>query len=188
MAQHAGLELHEAEQRLRDKVLQRIGNLHNLAIGQLGLKRAFLMFDPADTGIITPESFIKILANFGFSRKDAAMIFRAYDTTHSGSIDIRAFQRLLMRPGPPAYSTLAVAEAKQKAKMDVTLQMRSMSSTSKPRNALPLEEVQRRLKAKLEHRVGNLFNRSSGLLGQSRAFGIFNPVNGSISWNPSPRP
>lgn len=177
--QRGSLQLEVAEQRLRDKVLQRIGNLHNNAVGQLGLKRAFLIFDPQDLGVITPDNFVKVLGNLGFAQKDAALIFQKYDENKNGSIDVREFQRLLMKPAAPAYSTLAMAEAKMKAKRDATMQL-TRSMGTQPFQRLPVSQVQERLRDKLEQRVGNLWNRNVGQLGEERAFSLFNPREGRI--------
>jgi len=182
MNQFATLELHDAEQRLREKVLQRIGNAANKAVGQLGLKRAFLIFDPQDEGVITPQNFIKILENLGFAKRDAALIFQKYDQNGSGRIELSSFQRLLMMPARAQFSTMAMAEARQKAAAKHTHDaLRWQGATNSPvHHRLPVEEVEARLKAKLEHRIGNLFNRSSGQLGEDRAFSLFNPVEGNI--------
>ena len=161
----------DAEQRLREKVLQRIGNLHNNAVGQLGLRRAFLMFDPEDKGTITPENFVRILENFGFAKKDAAMIFRKYDVNGNGEIDVREFQTMLMKPKPQGFSTLAMAESKAKAKRDYVAAAAAASKVV----PLPVETVEERLKVKIEQRVGNLWNKCIGQLGERRAFSLFNP-------------
>jgi len=136
------------------------------------------MFDPADCGVIKPEPFIKILGNFGFAQRDAAMIFEKYDQDNSGSIDIREFQKLLFAPPPPAFSTLAMAESKQKAKKDHTMMM--AKSMKEGGSNLTVEQVEERLKVKIEHRLGNLWNRETGQLGERRAFSLFNPVEGHI--------
>ena len=169
--QRGSLMCADAEQRLREKVLQRIGNLHNNQTGQLGLQRAFLMFDPEDKGTISPDNFVRILENFGFAKKDAAIIFRKYDINGNGEIDVREFQSLLMKPKPQGFSTLAMAESKMKAKRDHVAAAAAASKVV----AMPVETVEERLKVKIEQRVGNLWNKCIGQLGERRAFSLFNP-------------
>lgn len=176
------LRLSEVERRLREKVFQRMGNTHNAAIGQFGLRRAFLMFDPANVGVVTPANFIKILSNFGFAKNDAALLFRKYDPTGSGSIALADLQSQLM--APPANkgnSSIINTIIEAKAQRDAAEQQNGTSTADVAAPRVPLSEVERRLRDKLHHRVGNLYNRSMGQLGEERAFSLFQPVDGCIS-------
>jgi len=93
------LPLDEVERRLENKVVERVGASRqgDLAKGQLGLRKAFDMFEPSpETDEITQDTFRQVLARLGFTGKDALALFAKFDQNQNGSLDIEEFSKGLM--------------------------------------------------------------------------------------------